>query len=123
MSGKHEPHKFLSAASAACGSVPAGQKSAGRSAGKSAKGKVDRKTMLCFKMCDSGNCFDDDKCEYPHKKSIIDVDKENKKNGGVGQDQEKKSGYFQVKAKHFCHDCKTPGKEGLRESSCEFLDE
>ena len=84
--------------------------------------KIDRKTMPCFKMRDTGNCPDGDKCEYSHKKDIIDAAKEKKKNG-KGKGKDKKGGTGKGKVKQICRDFNTPGKGCLRGSSCHFLHE
>ena len=77
--------------------------------------------MPCFKMRDTGACPDGDKCEYSHKKDIIDAAKEKKKSGGKGKGKDKKGG--KGKVKQICRDFNTPGKGCLRGSSCHFLHE
>ena len=75
-------------------------------------------------MRDTHNCPDGDKCEYLHKKDIIDAAKEKKKNGkGKGKGKDKKGDTGKGKAKQICHDFNTPGKRCLRGSSCHFLNE
>ena len=120
---EHELNKLFAAGSAASATLPAGQKGAGKGAGKGAKGKVDRKTVPCFKMHDTGNCPDGDKCEYSYKKAIIDAANQKKKNGGKGKGKDKKSGNGKGKAKQICRDFNTPGEGCLRGSSCHYLHE
>ena len=120
---EHELNKLFAVGSAASAALPAGQKGAGKGAGKGTKGKVDRKTMPCFKMRGTGNCPDGGKCEYSDKKDIIDAAKEKKKNGGKGKGKDKKGGNGKGKAKQICRDFNTPGKGCLRGSSCHFLHE
>ena len=110
---EHELNKLFVAGSTATAALPAGQTGAGKGAGKSAKGKVERKTMPCFKMRDTGNCPDGDKCEYSHKKDIIDAAKEKKKNGGKGKGKDKKSGNGKGKAKQICRDFNTYAGQGM----------
>ena len=118
---EHELNKLFAAGSAASAALPAGQKGAGK--GTKGKGKSDRKTMPCFKMRDTGACPDGDKCEYSHKKDIIDAAKEKKKSGGKGKGKDKKGGSGKGKVKQICRDFNTPGKGCLRGSSCHFLHE
>ena len=103
--------------------LPAGPKGDGQ--GIKGKGKVNRKTMPCFKMRDTGACPDGDKCEYSHKKDIIDAarEKKKKKNGGKGKGKDKKGGNGKGKVKQICRDFNTPGKGCMRGSSCHFLHE
>ena len=119
---EHELNKLFAAGSAASAALPAGQKGAGKGT-KGGKGKSDRKTMPCFKMRDTGACPDGDKCEYSHKKDIIDAAKEKKKSGGKGKGKDKKGGNGKGKVKQICRDFNTPGKGCLRGSSCHFLHE
>ena len=76
--------------------------------------------MPCFKKRDTGNCPDGDKCEYSHKKVIIEAAKEKKKNG-KGKGKDKKGGPGKVKAQQIFRDFNTPGKGCLRGSSRHFL--
>ena len=71
----------------------------------------------------TGTCPDGDKCEYSHKKDIIDAAKEKKKSGGKGKGKDKKGGSGKGKVKQICRDFNTPGKGCLRGSSCHFLHE
>ena len=121
---EHELNKLFAAGSNASPALPAGQKGAGKGKDKKAGTgvKIDRKTMPCFKMRDTGNCPDGDKCEYSHKKDIIDAAKEKKKNG-KGKGKDKKGGTGKGKVKQICRDFNTPGKGCLRGSSCHFLHE
>ena len=119
---EHELNKLFAAGSNTSPALPAGQKGAGKGAGKGTKGKVDRKMMPCFKMRDTGNCPDGDKCEYSHKKDIIDAAQEKKKNG-KGKGKSKKSGIGKGKVKLICRGFHTSGKGCLRRSSCHFLHE
>ena len=116
---EHELNKLFAAGSTVSAALPAGQKGAGK--GAKGKGKSDRKTMPCFKMRDTGACPDGDKCEYSHKKDIIDAAKEKKKSGGKGKGKDKKGG--KGKVKQICRDFNTPGKGCLRGSTCHFLHE
>ena len=118
---EHELNKLFAAGSAASAVLPAGQKGDGK--GAKGKGKVDRKTMPCFKMRDTGACPDGDKCECSHKKDIIDAAKEKNNNGGKGKGKDKKGGNGKGKVKMICRDFNTLGKGCLRGSSCHFLHE
>ena len=121
---EHELNKLFAAGSNTSPALPAGQKGAGKGKDKKAGTgvKIDRKTMPCFKMRDTGNCPDGDKCEYSHKKDIIDAAKEKKKND-KGKGKDKKGGTGKGKVKQICRDFNTPGKGCLRGSSCHFLHE
>ena len=111
---EHEFNKLFAAGSNTSSALPAGLKGAGKGAGKGTKGKVDRKTVPCFKMRDTGKCADGDKSEYSHRKDIIDAAKEKKKNGtGKGKGKDKKGGTGKGKVKQICHEFNTPGKECL----------
>ena len=89
----HELNKLFAAGSKASPALLAGQKGAGKGKDKKAgtRVKIDCKTIPCFKMRDTGNCPDGDKCEYSHKKDTIDAAKEKKKNG-KGKGKDKKGG-------------------------------
>ena len=97
-------------------------KGVGKGAGRGTLGKVDRKTIVCFKMRNTDNCFDGDKCEESHKKDIIDVSKEKNKNG-QGKSKNKKGGTGKDKAKLICRDFNSPDKKCLRCSYFDFLNE
>ena len=73
------------------------------------------------KMRDTGTCPDGDKCEYSHKRDIIDAAKEKKKNGGKGKGKDKKGGDGKGNVKQICRDFDTPGQGCLRGSTCHFL--
>ena len=53
--------------------------------------------MQCFKMRDTGNCSDGDKCDYSNKKDIIDGATDKKKNDNC-KDKSKKGANGKGKA-------------------------
>ena len=92
---EHELNKLFATGSNASPALLADQKGAGKGNDKKAGTgvKIDRQKMPCFKMRDTSNCPDGDKCEYSHRKDILDAAKEKKKNGkGKGKRKDQKGG-------------------------------
>ena len=124
---EHELKRLFSAGAATDLALPAGMK--GEKRGKSSKGKgksdaiKDKKTMPCFKMRDNGASPDGEKCEYSHRRDIIDAAKAKTKGNGKGKSKDKKGGNGKGKVKQICRDFKMPGKGCLRGSTCPFLHE
>ena len=122
---EHELNRLFSAGVVTDVALPAGMKGKkGDGKGKSKLGVIkDKKTMPCFKMRDHGTCPDGEKCEYSHRRDIIDAAKMKKKGDGKGKGKDKKGGTGKGKVRQICRDFNTPGKGCLRGSTCPFLHE